>query len=71
VIIFSKDYHFELMQHIDRMLASKTISEKDLELFLVTDDVHEAISLIKKSIARFGLSHEKPHPLKWLLDLTD
>jgi uncharacterized protein (TIGR00730 family) len=71
VIIFSKDYHFELMQHIDRMLASKTISEKDLELFLVTDDVNEAINLIKKSIARFGLSHERPHPLKWLLDLAD
>jgi uncharacterized protein (TIGR00730 family) len=71
VIIFSKDYHYELMQHIERMLASKTISEKDLELFLVTDSVEEAIALIRKSIERFGLSHEKPHPLRWLLELTD
>jgi uncharacterized protein (TIGR00730 family) len=71
VIIFSKDYHYELMQHIERMLASKTISEKDLELFLVTDSVDEAIALIRKSIERFGLSHEKPHPLRWLLELTD
>jgi uncharacterized protein (TIGR00730 family) len=71
VIIFSKDYHYELMQHIERMLASKTISEKDLELFLVTDSVEEAIALIKKSIERFGLSHEKPHPLRWLLELRD
>lgn len=71
VIIFSKDYHFELMQHIERMLASKTISEKDLELFLVTDSVDEAIALIRKSIERFGLSHEKPHPLRWLLELRD
>jgi uncharacterized protein (TIGR00730 family) len=71
VIIFSKDYHYELMQHIERMLASKTISEKDLELFLVTDSVEEAIALIKKSIERFGLSHEKQHPLRWLLELRD
>ncbi len=71
VIIFSKDYHFELMQHIEKMLANKTISEKDLELFLVTDSVDEAVALIKKSIERFGLSHEKPHPLRWLLELTD
>jgi uncharacterized protein (TIGR00730 family) len=71
VIIFSKDYHYELIQHIERMLASKTISEKDLELFLVTDSVEEAIALIKKSIEKFGLSHEKPHPLRWLLELRD
>jgi uncharacterized protein (TIGR00730 family) len=71
VIIFSKDYHFELIQHIEKMLANKTISEKDLELFLVTDSVEEAVAMIKKSIERFGLSHEKPHPLRWLLELTD
>ncbi|HLO81561.1 MAG TPA: TIGR00730 family Rossman fold protein [Chitinophagaceae bacterium] len=71
VIIFSKDYHSELIQHIERMLASKTISEKDLELFLVTDSVDEAVAMIKRSIERFGLSHEKPHPLRWLLELTD
>jgi predicted Rossmann-fold nucleotide-binding protein len=53
------------------MLANKTISEKDLELFLVTDSVEEAVAMIKKSIERFGLSHEKPHPLRWLLELTD
>jgi hypothetical protein len=53
------------------MLASKTISEKDLELFLVTDSVEEAVGLIKKSIEKFGLSHEKPHPLRWLHELRD
>jgi uncharacterized protein (TIGR00730 family) len=66
VIIFSKDYHKDLMEHIHKMLELKTISPEDLELFLFTDSVDEAITLIKESIDRFGLSHEKPHPLKWL-----
>jgi uncharacterized protein (TIGR00730 family) len=66
VIIFSKDYHKDLMEHIHKMLELKTISPEDLELFLFTDSVDEAIALIKESIDRFGLSHEKPHPLKWL-----
>jgi uncharacterized protein (TIGR00730 family) len=66
VIIFSKDYHSELMQHIDLMLKNKTISEDDLELFLVTDSIEEAVDLIRKSISRFGLSHKKAIPLSQL-----
>ena len=66
VIIFGKDYHFELIQHIDKMLERKTISEEDLELFLVTDSIEDAVALIKKSIDQFGLTHEKPHPLRFL-----
>ena len=62
---------FPMLQPKKNRKGNRMYTEKDLELFLVTDDVNEAIGLIKKSIARFGLSHEKPHPLKWLLDLTD
>ena len=66
VIIFSRDYHKDLIEHIHKMLDMETISPEDLELFLITDSVEDAINLIKQSIDRFGLSHEKPHPLKWL-----
>lgn len=69
VIIFGKDYHAELLQHIDKMLFEKTISPKDLDLFLVTDSIDEAVLHIKTCIQRFGLTHEQqPHPLKWLLE---
>jgi predicted Rossmann-fold nucleotide-binding protein len=51
------------MQHINLMLVNKTISEDDLELFLITDSVEEAVDLIKKCITRFGLSHKKANPL--------
>lgn len=71
VIIFGRDYHQELIQHIEKMLEYKTISPEDLDLFLVTDSKEEVVALLKKSIERFGLSHEKPHPLKWLLELRD
>ena len=66
VIIFSREYHKDLIEHIHKMIELKTISPEDLELFLITDSIEEAIALIKESIERFGLSHEKPHPLKWL-----
>jgi uncharacterized protein (TIGR00730 family) len=69
VIIFGKDYHAELLQHIDKMLVEKTISPKDMELFLVTDSIEDAVNHIKKCIQMFGLKHEsKQHPLKWLLE---
>jgi uncharacterized protein (TIGR00730 family) len=68
VIIFCKDYHKDLIEHIEQMRQRKTITESDLRLFLVTDSVEEAVEHIQKSIERFGLTHKKPHPLKWLFE---
>jgi uncharacterized protein (TIGR00730 family) len=68
VIIFCKDYHKDMLEHIEQMRQRKTISESDLDLFLVTDSVEEAVGHIQNSIARFGLTHKKPHPLKWLFE---
>lgn len=66
VIIFGKEYHKELIAYIDKMRAEKTISDEDLKLFLVTDSIDEAVSLIKSCIKKFGLSHVSRRP-KWLL----
>ena len=66
VIIFSKAFHKELIEHIEKMKEVKTISEEDLQLFLVTDSIEEAVRHIKDCIQRFGLTHVKGKP-SWFL----
>ena len=55
--MFCKDYHKEMIEHIEKMRVMKTISEEDLELFLVTDSIEEATALIKKMYP-----HLRTHP---------
>jgi uncharacterized protein (TIGR00730 family) len=66
VIIFSKAFHEELNEHIEKMRQLKTISEEDLQLFLVTDSIEEGVQHIKACIQRFGLTHLKRKP-SWFL----
>jgi uncharacterized protein (TIGR00730 family) len=68
VIIFCKDYHKDMLEHIEQMKVRKTISPGDLSLFLITDSIDEAVTHIQKSIRKFNLQPAKPHPLKWLLE---
>ena len=68
VIIFCKDYHKDMLEHIEQMKDRKTISTQDLSLFLVTDSIDEAVTHIQKSIRKFNLQPAKPHPLRWLLE---
>lgn len=52
VVLLGKDYWAGLLDWIrERILAEGMISESDMGLFLVTDDVEEAISLVKQSMA--------------------
>jgi uncharacterized protein (TIGR00730 family) len=68
IIIFCKDYHKDLLEHIERMKERKTISEEDMKLFLVTDSIEEAIHFIsEESIKQFNLQPEKTYsPFGWL-----
>jgi len=51
------------------MRERNTISPGDMDLFLVTDDVNEAITLIRNSISKFGLRHENGlRRSKWLFE---
>jgi len=60
IVIFGKAYHKELLQHIAQMEKESTINPADAQLFLVTDSVEEALSLIKeKSIKQYGLKPEQ------------
>lgn len=73
IIVFDRDYHRELLEHIDRMKHLRTISEEDLKLILVTDSVDEAIEFIQaQSINRYGLVSQEaqPSPVRWLLEHT-
>ena len=66
VIIFGKEFHHELVDHIEKMRQLKTISESDLRLFLVTDSIDEAVNMIQQAIAKYGLKREERKP-SWLL----
>lgn len=60
IVLMGKGYHTELEKHIERMVAEKTISPDDAELYLFTDSVSDAIEHIKKyAIERFGLRQVK------------
>lgn len=60
VVLMCKEYHRDLYQHIQNMVADKTISPEDVELFLFTDSVQEAMAHIEKyAIEGFGLTKQK------------
>ena len=70
IVIFNKEFHADLIQHIEKMKAAGTISETDAKLFLVTDSIEEAVAFIQKnSVVKFNLQHEKPfRRFKWLFE---
>lgn len=70
VIIFGKEYHKDLIAHMERMQANSTIGANDINLCLVTDSIEEATQLIiEKSINQYGLKPKnKIKPLKWLFE---
>ncbi len=70
VIIFGKEYHKDLIAHMERMQANSTIGANDINLCLVTDSIEEAKQLIiEKSINQYGLKPKnKIKPLKWLFE---
>ncbi len=70
IIILGKDYHHDLLAHIEKMSVAGTISKEDLSLILVTDSLDEAVSFIKEqSIKKYGLVPErKRRPSWWLFE---
>lgn len=70
VIVFGREYHRDLIRYIENMKSCATIGEDDMGLFLVTDDLEEALQLIReKSIKEFGLKPVSKHkPFRWLFE---
>lgn len=56
LVLFGKDYWSHLVSQLDHMVKEKTVSPEDLDLFLVTDSVEEAVEYIERvSVKKFGL----------------
>jgi hypothetical protein len=60
VILMGTDYHTHLYDHLKRMVEEKTIDPGDLNLFLYTDSIEDAVHHITKyAIEGFGLKKRK------------
>jgi uncharacterized protein (TIGR00730 family) len=69
VIVFGKEYHKEMMAHIQLMKEKGTISAEDDQLFFLTDSIEEAMHILsERSIKQFKLIPEKQIPLRWLFE---
>jgi uncharacterized protein (TIGR00730 family) len=62
VILFGKEHHAKLYEHLQLMVKAGTITDNDLQLFLFTDSVPEAIAFLnEKAIVHFNLKKFKRH----------
>ncbi|AWH86379.1 TIGR00730 family Rossman fold protein [Flavobacterium album] len=70
VIIFNKEYHNTLLEHLSRMKSKGTVSDHDLELLIFTDDIQQAKTFImEQSIRRYGLKPKsRIRPFRWLFE---
>ncbi len=70
IIIFGKEYHQSLIDYIANMKKNHTINDQDTALYLVTDDINEAVNfIVEKSIKKYGLKPKsKMKPFKWLFE---
>lgn len=71
IIIFDKEFHKDLVEHIERMKDKATISPADMKLCLFTDSIEEAVKHIQvNAITKFSLapSVKKRRPDWWLFE---
>lgn len=68
IVIMGLDYHKNLMNHLNNMVLSSTISEDDMKLILFTDSVHEAVKHIHTySITKPDIKLKSTYKPIWLL----
>ena len=66
IVIFDSEYHKDLIEHIELMAKSESISQEDMDLVFVTDSTEEVVEHINKcSIQKFGLVKEEYKPKWW------
>jgi uncharacterized protein (TIGR00730 family) len=65
IVIFNKQYHKALIEHIDLMKQQGTINDADSKLFMITDDIEQArLFIIENSIKHYGLKSKfQPKPI--------
>ncbi len=67
IVIFDKQFHKDIIEHIEKMKERQTISQEDMRLCLFTDSVEEAMEHIKGAISKFGLKAAEERRTKWWL----
>lgn len=56
IVLMGKDFYAELLDFLEKMVREGTIDRQDFDLFLLTDDVEEAMSHIHKyAVEKFKL----------------
>ncbi len=68
IVLMGTDFYKEMMEFLDIMAERGTISKKDLELVLLTDDSDEAMQHIQKYINENYKIRLKKRPLWWLFE---
>lgn len=70
IVIFDREFHKNLLAHIEVLKTKGTIAADDSKYFLVTDSVEEAVAYIQlNTIAKFNLTEERPYkPFGWLFE---
>lgn len=71
VVIMDKEFHKNIIAHVDVMKTAGTISADDPKLFFFTDDIDEAATYIRNNtIQKYNLRPEeaKVRPFKWLFE---
>jgi hypothetical protein len=68
VVLFGREFHQALYDHLKGLVKAGTIGIKDIDLFLLTDSIDEAAAHIDKyAVQQFGLKKvRKMRPLAWL-----
>lgn len=65
VVLFGKEYHKELYEHIGMMAENESISQEDMDLLFLTDSVEEMKKhLMEYAVKGFGLI-KKPMEKRW------
>ncbi len=68
VVLVGKEYHRELYAHLQNLIEQKTIKPEDINLFLFTDSIEDAMEHIRiHAIGDFGLKrHQDMKPMALL-----
>ncbi len=67
VVLMGTEFHALLYEHLQKLVKEKTIDAADLDIFLFTDSVEEAVEHIRKfAIDGFGLKKQTPMKRWWV-----
>lgn len=66
IIVIGSDFHQHLIQHVEKMVETGTISHDDMNLLLITDDIDDAVAHIQNYKTKQKSNDDKSKPI-WIL----